>query len=86
MLRRMDASSRYWFPAKRYGWGWGPPRVWEGWAVLLAWMAALLAPVFLLPEQPAVWVVVMVIGTALLLWTCVKKGEPLDGWRWGDRR
>ena len=21
---------RYWFPAKRYGWGWGPPSTWQG--------------------------------------------------------
>ncbi len=84
MLRRMDAPPRYWFPAKRYGWGWGPPRVWQGWAVLAAYTAALLAPVFLLPERPAVWVVVMVFGTAVLLWTCGRKGEPLAGWRWGD--
>ena len=27
-------DSRYWFPAKRYGWGWGLPATWEGWAVM----------------------------------------------------
>ena len=21
---------RYWFPVKRYGWGWGLPGTWEG--------------------------------------------------------
>ena len=29
----MDRN-QYWFPAKRKGWGWGPPTVWQGWAVL----------------------------------------------------
>jgi hypothetical protein len=28
-----------WFPAKRYGWGWGLPVAWQGWVVLLAWLA-----------------------------------------------
>jgi FtsH-binding integral membrane protein len=58
--------------------------VWQGWAVLFAYTAALLGPVFLLPKQPAVWVVFMVVGTVLLLWVCSKKGEP-PGWNWGSR-
>jgi hypothetical protein len=33
---------RYWFPAKRYGWGWGSPATWQGWVVLLAWLATVL--------------------------------------------
>ncbi len=24
----------YWFPAKRYRWGWGLPSVWQGWVVM----------------------------------------------------
>jgi hypothetical protein len=34
--KREDHMSRYWFPAKRYGWGWGLPVTWQGWAVLAA--------------------------------------------------
>ena len=29
---------RYWFPAKRYGWGWGLPAVWQGWVVLVGFI------------------------------------------------
>ena len=36
---------KYWFPAKRYGWGWGPPVTWQGWVVLSAYILALLAGV-----------------------------------------
>ena len=32
--------ARYWSPAKRYGWGWGPPVTWQGWAVLAAFVGA----------------------------------------------
>lgn len=27
-------QASYWFPAKRYGWGWGLPSSWQGWVVL----------------------------------------------------
>ena len=37
----MPRDDRYWFPAKRYGWGWGPPNNWQGWAVV-AGVAALI--------------------------------------------
>ncbi len=30
----MSVEKKYWFPAKRYGWGWGIPNVWQGWLVL----------------------------------------------------
>jgi len=38
----MDSRQReFWFPAKRYGWGWGLPVAWQGWAVLIAYAAVL---------------------------------------------
>ena len=49
----MSASSgekkRYWFPAKRYGWGWGFPTTWQGWVTILLYvggvsLAALVFP------------------------------------------
>ena len=30
----MNEPEKYWFPAKRYGWGWGLPSTWQGWIVL----------------------------------------------------
>jgi len=30
----MPQEQNYWFPAKRYGWGWGIPVTWQGWAVM----------------------------------------------------
>ena len=83
-MRAMGSTPRYWFPAKKHGWGWGMPRTWEGWLVLVGYVTVLLVPVFLFPGQPAVTVAALVIGTSLLLWLCVKKGEP-PRWRWGSR-
>src|SRR6266702_3273794 len=30
----MQSDGKYWFPAKRYGYGWGIPTTWQGWLVL----------------------------------------------------
>jgi hypothetical protein len=39
------------FPAKRYGWGWGPPVRWQGSLAL----TALLMLVCHLTEEPPAW-------------------------------
>jgi len=79
-------TPRYWFPAKRYGWGWGPPVTWQGWLVLLGWMAAFLAAVrILMPRHPGMLAGYVVAMSALLLLICYAKGEP-PGWRWGGSK
>ena len=82
----MPAPPRYWFPAKRYGWGWGLPRVWQGWVVLAVFVALLAAgAVFLLPLRgPIFFAAYVVVSCALLTAVCWMKGEP-PRWRWGDR-
>jgi hypothetical protein len=76
----------YWFPAKRYGWGWGPPKTWQGWVVLLLWAAALFEGLSLLrhnryPFAARLAFVVLMSGVLTLL--CYWKGEP-PRWR-GDQ-
>jgi hypothetical protein len=47
--------SPYWFPAKSYGWGWGPPTCWQRWAVLVAVLPlrqVMQAPHRLVEHQP----------------------------------
>jgi hypothetical protein len=31
-----------WFPAKKYGYGWGFPITWQGWAIFVAYVVMLL--------------------------------------------
>jgi hypothetical protein len=38
----MKNERKYWFAAKRYGWGWGIPSSWQGWLVLAAFGALLV--------------------------------------------
>jgi hypothetical protein len=77
----------YWFPAKRYGWGWGPPRTWQGWVVLLLWAAALFEGLYLLHQyryQVAYRLAFVLLMSVLLILVSYWKGEP-PKWRWGDR-
>jgi hypothetical protein len=74
----------YWFPAKRHGWGWGIPGVWQGWAVLAAFFVFLLAgAAWVIPSLGALVFVGYAIGLcAVLMAICWLKGEP-PRWRWG---
>jgi hypothetical protein len=76
---------KYWFPAKRYGWGWGFPVTWQGWSVMAAFLlliaagAALITPRRGLPVFLA-YVAVLSIAFVGICWL---KGEP-PRWRWGN--
>lgn len=82
----MADPKRYWFPAKRYGWGWGPPITWQGWLVLVASLLLLLLGAYLLPpkEDLLEFIAYTAVVCAALMAICYVKGEP-RGWRWGDK-
>jgi len=83
----MAASSdtQYWFPARRYGWGWGLPNNWQGWVAYLTYVALLIAGVVLLdPRQNKVGFMAYIVAiSVLLLAICWVKGER-PSWRWGN--
>jgi hypothetical protein len=86
MAPRVAKISQYWFPAKRYGWGWGPPTSWQGWAVLAIWFAAVLISAFtFLPKRPIAFQISVAGLVLVLIFVCYIKGEP-PAWRWGDRK
>jgi hypothetical protein len=80
----MEKSPKYWFPAKRFGWGWGLPSVWQGWAVLIVYLTLMLAGLALV--NPAVnangYTVYAAVVTALFLLVVWRTGEP-PRWRSG---
>jgi hypothetical protein len=39
----MNDQPTFWFPKKRYGWGWGLPVRWQGWLVFALYAALLYA-------------------------------------------
>ena len=81
----MDQAPRYWFAAKRYGWGWGLPRTWEGWVVYVGWFATLFGGIAAIGvrRMPVPHLVFVVAMVGLLLAICYWKGEP-PRWRSGD--
>jgi CHASE2 domain-containing sensor protein len=83
----MESELRYWFPAKRYGWGWGPPATWQGWLVLAAFVGLLVAAAVRFPpnRQTGAFIVCVVTLSVVLTLVCWIKGEP-PRWRWGDDR
>jgi hypothetical protein len=87
---REPLPDNIWFPAKRYGWGWGPPVRWQGWAVIAGWLAAFGTGVILVTRsglEPAIVVALLLVFSLLwsgvLLAICWAKGET-PRWRWGD--
>lgn len=81
----MKPPIRYWFPAKRYGWGWGPPATWQGWVVIAVFVVLVLLGLPLFPperELPALLLYFLVLNGALFA-VCWRTGEP-PRWRWGD--
>jgi hypothetical protein len=79
----VKSDRQYWFPAKRYGWGWGPPANWQGWTVLILWIFALFAGIMELGRgRPLAHVVFVAVMIVILLLVCWLKGQP-PRWRWG---
>jgi uncharacterized membrane protein YhaH (DUF805 family) len=83
----MQTDRKYWFPAKRYGWGWGIPRTWQGWAVLVGFVALISAGTTLFPPRTelAAYLGYVVVLAAILIAVVWMTGEP-PRWRWGEDR
>ena len=80
MKPQHSIKKNYWFPAKRYGWGWGLPCSWQGWIVMAAYVILLICAFFTVnPEvnKSGFVAFVMIINVAMLL-ICWFKGEPLN--------
>jgi hypothetical protein len=74
-----------WFPVKTYGWGWGLPLRWQGWATLIAFIVALSAGSALVAKNPLLYLGYVLALAAVLIGICYWKGEK-PGWHWGDDR
>lgn len=69
-----------WFAPKRYGWGAGRPIAWQGWLVLVVYLAVVIGAVQVIHRQP--WAMGSIILTATaILWVIAAK-TTRGGWRW----
>ncbi|KWV52918.1 hypothetical protein AS156_09800 [Bradyrhizobium macuxiense] len=79
----MPNDVRYWFPAKRYGWGWGLPITWQGWAIFAGFLVLVVVGAATLARQsPVGFIAYILVLCACLTAVCWWKGEP-PRWRWG---
>jgi hypothetical protein len=81
------APKKIWFPAKRIGWGWGPPVCWQGWVVLLIYGTLLVAGGQVLSRKPhlvAWFYLYVLVICGMLTAVCWIKGEK-PRWRWGEK-
>lgn len=80
----MRSSTKYWFPAKSYGWGWGIPCTWQGWLVLAVFGVLIVVGVVLFPPttERNLFVGYVVALSAALVIVCWITGEP-PHWHWG---
>jgi uncharacterized membrane protein YhaH (DUF805 family) len=80
----MTNPKKYWFPAKRFGWGWSLPITWQGWLVFLVYIALITAALIFKLEEKLLLYFFIVIITVMLIAVCWVKGEP-PKWRWGKK-
>jgi hypothetical protein len=64
--------TRYWFPTREHGYGWGPPTAWQGWCVLALYVVAIMAAGAFLPLRQML--AALVACTSLLVVVCQLKG------------
>lgn len=84
------SKKRYWFKAKKYGWGWYPG-TWEGYLIILVyilyvtWRALEMGAMFDTASSAVFrYVFELLPPTVILIVICYLKGEK-PGWRWGDK-
>ena len=69
-----------WFAPKRYGYGAGLPIAWQGWALIAAFMAIMVAAGVLLEGKPLAQAAVVI--PALLMLLLIAARTTRGGWRW----
>jgi len=80
----------YWFKPKRYGYG-ATPTTWQGWALILAVVAAMVAiSLCLRLTERHDWALAAIVGfdVVALSGLAIVSRRKTDGawrWRWGDR-
>jgi hypothetical protein len=74
-----------WFAPKRYGYGSGPPISWQGWAVMLGYVALIIAISIALKDQPLKLIAIVIPLTVVLMVICARTTRGGWRWRWGER-
>src|SRR5262245_42581346 len=74
---------KYWFPAKRRGWGWGPPSAWQGWVILAAYLALVFGGILFIrgAKGTLAYIAFLLVLLVALVAACWFTGMP-QRWCW----
>ncbi len=81
--------SRFWFRPKAYGYG-ATPITWEGWAIVVVYIAVVLAAVVRLSHHNntlSTWLsaaAVIAVATGVMGFVGQQKTDGTWSWRWGS--
>ena len=76
-----DRERKFWFHAKLFGFGWGLPASWQGWVVLVLYLALVIATGLLAPAETRLPAILAL--TVMFIVVVVFTGERPAKWRWG---
>lgn len=77
------SENREWFAAKRYSYGAGLPIAWQGWALLLGFIALVIAAGLFIPYTLIGYISAIVILTIPFLIITARTTRGGWRWRWG---
>jgi hypothetical protein len=77
-----ETDRKIWFPAKKYGWGWGVPCAWQGWVALMVYLILVSGASFVYSplDEMGAWETCVVVFTLAFVGVCWWKGEK-PRWR-----
>ena len=74
-----------WFAAKRYGYGAGLPVSWQGWAIMIGFMAIVAAVAYLFGDQRVRLIGIIVPLSVALIVITARTTRGGWRWRWGEK-
>jgi hypothetical protein len=79
-----DDDRPEWFAPKRYGYGSGMPLSWQGWAIMLGFVAIAMLVGVKFAHRPLLVFAALAPLMIVLMVICAKTTRGGWRWRWGD--
>ena len=77
------SNEHEWFAPKRFGYGAGLPIAWQGWALMIGFVALIALAGFLIPYTLVGYLSVVTMLTALFILVAARTTKGGWHWRWG---
>lgn len=74
-----------WFAPKSHGLGSGLPIAWQGWVLLLGFLAASIGVAMFFAGRPLVMLAILTLLTIVFVVIAMKTTRGGWKWRWGDK-